>query len=231
MSQKDGPRQERHYKALVFDLDGTLINSAPDIAAAVNKVLAARGWPVQSVTFVEKFIGFGPRRLLLDLLVALGLPSDDALVDEAVTEYLANYQREPARHTIFYPNVREDLQALHEAGLRLGICTNKPQELSLKVLDILGIAPFFEAVVGADAAPACKPHPSHLLAVADLMRLNGTAWAYVGDTRVDQATAEAAGVPFYAVSWGCGGEVPVEPHRRLDRLIDLATNPELVERT
>ena len=66
------------YEALVFDLDGTLIDSAPDIAGAVNEVLERRGWPVQSVAFVEKFIGYGPRRLLLDLLVAVGLPSDDA---------------------------------------------------------------------------------------------------------------------------------------------------------
>lgn len=228
MSRNEG-RRERPYKALVFDLDGTLINSAPDIAAAVNKVLEAHGWPTQSVAFVEKFIGFGPRRLLLDLLAALGLPSDDATVDAAVIAYLENYSREPAERTLFYPNVREDLQALHKAGLRLGICTNKPQELSLKVLGILGVAPLFEVVVGADAAPVSKPHPSHLLAVADGMGLNGEAWAYVGDTKVDQATAAAAGVPFYAVSWGCGGEVTVEPGRRLDRLIDLAANPEPVE--
>ena len=215
----------QRYEALVFDLDGTLIDSAPDIAASVNKVLEKRGWPVQSVVFVERFIGFGPRRLLLDLLVALGLPSDDATVDETVTEYLDNYNREPAGRTQFYPHVREDLEALHGAGLRLGICTNKPHGLSLKVLDILGIAQLFDVVVGADAAPACKPHPSHLLAVAERMGLNGDAWAYVGDTAVDQATATAAGVPFYAVSWGGGGQLAVDAAWRLDRLIDLAANP------
>ncbi|RFC63885.1 MULTISPECIES: phosphoglycolate phosphatase [Mesorhizobium] len=231
MSQQDGPEREPPYKALVFDLDGTLINSAPDIAAAVNKVLEAHGWPVQSVAFVEEFIGFGPRRLLHDLLAALDLPSDDRTVDKAVRDYLANYQQEPAQRTLFYPHVREDLQALHTAGLRLGICTNKPQELSLKVLEILGVAPFFEVVVGADTAPVCKPHPSHLLAVVEKMDLNGDSWAYVGDTKVDQATAEAAGAPFYAVSWGCGAELSVEPHRRLDRLIDLARNPDRDERT
>ncbi len=220
---------ERPYTALVFDLDGTLIDSAPDIAAAVNKVLDRHGWPRQSVAFVEKFIGFGPRRLLLDLFVALGLPHDDGTVDGAVREYLENYNLEPAERTLFYPHVREDLAALHGAGVRLGICTNKPQQLSLKVLDILGVAALFDVVVGADAAPVCKPHPSHLLAVAEQMGLNGCAWAYVGDTKVDQATADAAGVPFYAVSWGCGGQLAVAPERRLDRLIDLATNPEPVQ--
>jgi phosphoglycolate phosphatase len=213
------------YKALVFDLDGTLIDSAPDIAAAMNKVLERRGWPTQTVDFVEKFIGFGARRLLLDMFEALGLPVDDKTVDEAVEEYLENYSREPAERTLFYPHVREDLEALRGAGVRLGICTNKPQGLSLRVLEILGIASLFETVVGADAAPACKPHPSHLLAVAERMDLNGDAWAYVGDTKVDQATARAAGVPFYAVSWGSGTQVVVEPEWRLDRLIYLAANP------
>lgn len=222
------PRKDS-YQALVFDLDGTLIDSAPDIAAAVNKVLERRGWPTQGVAFIETFIGFGPRRLLLDMFVALGLPSDDATVDEAVKEYLDNYNREPAERTLFYPHVREDLEALHGAGVRLGICTNKPQGLSLKVLEILGVAPLFEAVVGADAAPVCKPHPSHLLAVAERMGITSDVWAYVGDTAVDQATATAARVPFYAVSWGCGGQVAVESEWRLDRLIDLAANSRLVQ--
>ncbi len=221
-------QQKPRYGALVFDLDGTLIDSAPDIAAAVNKVLERRGWPTQSVELVERFIGFGPRRLLLDMFVALGLPSDDDTVDEAVREYLDQYDREPAERTVFYPYVREDLSALRNAGMRLGICTNKPHDLSLKVLDILGIGSLFDVVVGADAAPVCKPHPSHLLAVAERMGLNGDAWAYVGDTPVDQATAQAAGVPFYAVSWGSGGKLSVEPRWRLDRLIDLAADPDPV---
>ncbi len=218
----------QRYQALVFDLDGTLIDSAPDIAASVNQVLEKRGWPVQSVAFVEEFIGFGPRRLLLDLFVALGLPSDDATVDEAVREYLANYARAPADRTLFYPHVREDLEFLHQSGIRMGICTNKPQGLSLKVLDILGIAPLFEVVVGADAAPACKPDPAHLLAVSERMGLDGGSWAYVGDTEVDQATASAARVPFYAVSWGGGGKVAVAPGWRLDRLRNLGVNSEPV---
>jgi phosphoglycolate phosphatase len=221
--------RKARYEALVFDLDGTLIDSAPDIAASVNKVLERRGCPAQSVGFVERFIGFGPRRLLLDMFAALGLPTDDATVDAAMREYLVHYNHKPAEHTVFYPHVREDLAALRGAGMRLGICTNKPHDLSLKVLDILGIGSLFDVVVGADAAPACKPHPSHLLAVAERMGLNGDAWAYIGDTPVDQATAHAAGVPFYAVSWGCGRQLTVAAQWRLDRLIDLAANPDPVQ--
>ncbi|WP_029076541.1 HAD family hydrolase [Kaistia adipata] len=209
------------YRALIFDLDGTLIDSAPDIAAAVNAYLAAQGWPTQETAFVERFIGNGPRRLLLDMFVELGLPSDDATVTAAHAAYLANYAEAPARLTKFYPHVREDLAALRDAGFRLGICTNKPHELTLRILGLLGIAPLFDAVLGADAVPACKPDPGHLLAVARQMGLAEGDWAYVGDTTVDQATAVGAGAPFFVVPWGGGSLVPAAPEQRLTRLADL----------
>lgn len=209
------------YRALIFDLDGTLIDSAPDIAAAVNAYLAAQGWPTQETAFVERFIGNGPRRLLLDMFVELGLPSDDATVTAAHAAYLANYAEAPARLTKFYPHVREDLAALRDAGFRLGICTNKPHELTLRILGLLGIAPLFDAVLGADAVPACKPDPGHLLAVARQMGLAEGDWAYVGDTAVDQATAVGAGAPFFVVPWGGGALVPAAPEQRLTRLADL----------
>jgi phosphoglycolate phosphatase len=209
------------YKALIFDLDGTLIDSAPDIAAAVNGYLASRGWPTQETAFVERFIGNGPRRLLLDMFVELGLPSDDATVSAAHAAYLANYGEAPARLTKFYHHVREDLEELRQAGFRLGICTNKPHELTLRILGLLGIAPLFDAVLGADAVPACKPDPGHLLAVAQRMGLAEGDWAYVGDTAVDQATARSAEAPFFVVPWGGGALVKTAPEQRLTRLLDL----------
>jgi phosphoglycolate phosphatase len=218
------------YRAVIFDLDGTLIDSAPDIAAAINLILERRGATAQSVEHVASFTGFGARRLVHDLFAAVRLPVDDATIDAALEEYLDNYAQAPAERTLFYPHVREDLQALHDAGIRLGICTNKPHALTLKILGILGIVHLFEAVVGADAAPAIKPDPSHLLTVAERIGLNGEAWAYVGDTPVDQATAAAAAVPFFAVPWGSGSRLQVAPERRLRRLLDLAASSSLQAR-
>lgn len=214
---------EQECEGLIFDLDGTLIDSAPDIAASINEYFAEQGWPKLEVDFVAAFIGNGPRRLLLDMMSQLGLPCDDETVDRAVDGYLAAYNRTPSRETRFYEAVKEDLQTLHAHGFRMGVCTNKPHALTLRILDILGIGPLFSAVVGADDAPACKPDPIHLLTVAARMGLSPERWVYVGDTTVDQITASRAGVPFYAVPWGTGRHLDVPPAFRLTRLSDLVT--------
>lgn len=210
------------FTALIFDLDGTLIDSAPDMAAAVNHYLAAQGWPTQETAYVERFIGHGPRRLLQDMFADLQLPTDMACMDAAHTAFMAQYWASPTRLTRFYPNVAADLHSLRGAGIALGLCTNKTQALTLRILDQLAIAPLFGAVVGADAVPACKPDPGHLLAVAGKMGLQPGTWAYIGDSEIDQATALAAHVPFFAVPWGGGAKVKVAKGFRLARLRDLA---------
>ena len=214
--------QTQHaFTALIFDLDGTLIDSAPDMAAAVNLYLVAQGWPAQNTAYVERFIGHGPRRLLEDMFTDLGLPTDAASIDTAHATFMAQYWQSPTRLTRFYPDVLADLHSLHGAGLALGVCTNKPQALTLRILEQLAIAPLFSAVVGADAVPACKPAPGHLLAAARKMCLKPGTWAYVGDSGIDQATAQAADVPFFVVPWGRGTSVKVEPGYRLTRLRDF----------
>lgn len=209
------------YCALVFDLDGTLIDSAFDIAKALNVGFALNDWPELAPAHVETFLGNGPRRLIVDILEDLGIAYDDDQVQRAFDGYLDAYMRDPAGSTRFFPHVREDLVALREAGIRLGICTNKNHAVTGKVLEQLGLAPLFDAAIGADAVPACKPDPGHLLAVAQAMNLPEGQWAYVGDTRVDQATAQAAGVPFFVVPWGGGPHVEISPRHRLNRLADL----------
>lgn len=209
------------YNALIFDLDGTLIDSACDIAKALNAGFMLNGWPELDPDHVETFLGNGPRRLIVDILEDLGIGYDEAQVQRAFEGYLKAYMDDPAGRTRFYPHVREDLVSLREAGIRLGICTNKNHAVTGKVLEQLGLAELFDAAIGADAVPACKPDPGHLLAVADAMGLADDSWAYVGDTRVDQQTALAAGVAFFVVPWGGGPLVEISPAQRLNRLADL----------
>jgi len=213
----------RPYTGFIFDLDGTLIDSAPDITASVNVWLTSQGWPPVEVTFVNRFIGDGPKQLWHDLLQALALPHDDATVSAALAGYLADYRANPVRHARPYPHVLEDLRALRADGFVLGICTNKTQVIAQQVLHALELAPLFNAVVGSDSVPACKPDPVHLLRTAHHMGLDQTGWAYIGDTPIDQRTAAAAQVPFYAVPWGTGSALDVPARHRLQRLRDLGT--------
>lgn len=212
------------YSALIFDLDGTLIDSAPDIANALNVGFKLNGWPRLDSAYVEQFIGNGPRRLIIDILNDLGIAYDDAAVERAFDGYLQAYLNEPASRTRFFSYVREDLAQLKASGIRLGICTNKNHEVTQRVLKTLGLASLFDLALGADAVPACKPDPGHLLAVANAMELETGTWAYVGDTAVDHQTALAAGVPFFVVPWGGGAMVDIEPKQRLRRLSDLLEN-------
>jgi len=208
-------------RGIIFDLDGTLIDSAPDITASLNVYFKSRRWPQLEDGFVTQYIGHGTRRLVRDILQALDLPQDDATVQAVVLAYLDAYQNNPVHYTRLYPHVADDLRALHAKGFRLGVCTNKQQGLTEQILQTLGLDVLFAAVVGADAVPACKPDPEHLFATARRMGLNHGDYAYVGDSRVDQATAAAAGVPFYAVSWGTGAALQVPASQRLARVLDL----------
>lgn len=209
------------YTAFIFDLDGTLIDSAPDIAAALNVGFRNNGWPELDPRYVGQFIGNGPRRLITDILDDQGISYDEEAIERAFQGYLRAYLDDPAGRTRFFDHVPEDLAALRAAGIRLGICTNKNHAVTGKVLEKLGLADMFEAAMGADAVPACKPDARHLIAVAEAMGLQPGTWAYIGDTHVDQATAVAAAVPFYVVPWGGGAGVEVASGYRLTRLADL----------
>lgn len=193
----------RHpVRAVVFDLDGTLIDSAPDVANAVNRTLAELGRSPLGPGVVRPMIGDGVRPLLEKALAATGPAPTPEQVDAGIGRYLHFYRTEPAAHTVVYPGVRETLRQLADQGLRLGVCSNKPHEMTVLVLEALGLANLFRAIVGGGLLPVQKPDAGHIGHVIALMAVSKAETVMVGDSEVDMAAARNTGVRSVAVSYG-----------------------------
>jgi phosphoglycolate phosphatase len=182
-----------------FDLDGTLADTAPDIAAAVNLMLADFGRAPLAEETIRPLIGDGAKNLLRKALAATG-EAPDALVEQAYPIYLDHYAGNICGGTILFPAVEQALDDLAALGVRLAICTNKPERLTLKLLAALGWTQRFTAIVCGDTFPVRKPDPLPLHET--VIRAGGGRTAFVGDSMIDAETARAAGLPFVAVSFG-----------------------------
>jgi phosphoglycolate phosphatase len=183
---------------VVFDLDGTLVDSAPDIRAAVNRMLEGEGLEPLDLPTVVSFIGHGLPRLVARVMAARGVDESEHARLTQVTK--AAYDAAPAVLTLPYPGVPEMLEALAAAGHPLGICTNKPEDSARALLADMGLARWFGSVVGGDRLARPKPDPAMLW--ASIAELGGGAAVFVGDSEVDAATAHAAGVPFLLFTEG-----------------------------
>ena len=183
--------------AIVFDLDGTLIDSLPDIHAALNKVLAGEGAAPVTAEEAKGFIGHGIPNLVAQARHARGIDiaRQHAMTDEMFRHYLAH----PADLTRPYPGVVEALTALRDMGHPLGICTNKALKPTRDILQALNLGSFFAEVVGGDSLPQKKPDPSPLHACFAAL---GAPLLYVGDSEVDAETALRAGIPFALYTQG-----------------------------
>lgn len=177
--------------AVIFDLDGTLIESAPDIHAVANAVLALHGLPALSLAQVRGFVGRGVPHLVGCLIEASG--GDPALREQMIAEFNARYV-DAVSLTVLLPGVRDALAALAAAGHPLGICTNKPVAPTRAVLGHFGLLDMFGAIIGGDSLPTRKPDPAPLHQ-AHFVLGRGPA-LFVGDSEVDAETAARAGIGF-----------------------------------
>ena len=188
-------------RLLVFDLDGTLIDSRRDLADAANALIVERGGEALTVDAITAMVGEGAVLLVRRALKAAGLERDD--IEAALARFLELYDERLLVHTRLYGGTREALEALAPRAT-LAILTNKPQGPTERILDGLGIAPFFRWVVGGDTAHGRKPEPgglNHLMAVAG----TGTSeTVMVGDSAIDLRTARAAGTRICLVRYGFG---------------------------
>ena len=206
-------------RAIVFDLDGTLVDSAADITDAVNLMLAGHGLAAMEVEAIAPLTGEGAGVLVERVRRARGLDADEAEIRRDTATYLRHYAARPCARSVLFADAAETLPALHRAGRPLGVCTNKPEALARQVLEALGIDRCFGVVVGADTTDARKPDPRPLRYALDRLGASAADAVLVGDTAIDAATAAAAGVAFRAVAWG--RELPGAP--RIARLAELLT--------
>jgi phosphoglycolate phosphatase len=204
------------FGLIVFDLDGTLIDSRPDIADAVNEALADEGLPPWREAEIEPLIGDGARQLV-ERAIAGRLPP--SATERVLGGYLEHYGRHPAGRTKLYPGVREGLAAI---TLRKAIATNKPAALTHAVVRALGLEALVDVVLGDGDVPRRKPAPDMLETAMARTGCTRASTLYVGDGRVDVLTARAAGVPLCLVSWGYGGgAAPEEAEYRVDRFAEI----------
>lgn len=187
---------------LVFDLDGTLVDTAPDLCGAMNAVLALNGRPAVPIAEVRNMVGRGARKLIERGFEFTGEPVDEAHLDRHFDSFIAHYAAHIADESVPFPGASEALAHFAGQGHRMGICTNKPEALSRALVDALGLAPFFGQVLGADTLPVRKPDPRHLLET--IARLGGDPLraVMIGDSEVDAETAKAAGVPLVIFTFG-----------------------------
>lgn len=180
-------------KAAIFDLDGTLIDSAPDIHLAGNKVLAEQDLPLVSFDQMRGFVGYGAEVLVDRMMGHAGLAPDPALHAQMLKSLLHHYQS-AVHETTLYPNVTETLKALQADGWLLAICTNKPVAPARAVLRHFGLLEMFPVLIGGDSLSLRKPDPAPLHAAIAALGLPATL--FIGDSEVDAETARAAEIPF-----------------------------------
>ena len=194
--------------ALIFDLDGTLIDSVPDMTVALNRLMTTLGRRPLTDDELCAMVGDGATELVRR---AFRLTGAELAADETtatVERYIDFYAEHPAARSACYPGVAETLDALAASGRRLALCTNKPERVMRPLLDSLGLADRFEVVLGAGVLPTRKPDPAPVRWVLDRLAVSPASAMMVGDSRNDILAAQAAGVRAVAVGYGYS-KVPV----------------------
>lgn len=187
------------FDVVAFDLDGTLADTAPDLTSALNHALAALGRPPVPAEDVRHMVGHGARALLTKGLAATGELTEE-LVDQGFPIFFDYYAAHIADGSRPFDGLIAALDTLTARGVKLAICTNKPESLSSALIEALGWTDRFASLVGGDTLPVRKPDPAPLFEA--IARAGGGRAAFVGDSITDTDTARAAGLPCVAVTFG-----------------------------
>jgi len=214
-------------EAIVWDLDGTLVDSAPDLATALNTVLDMRGFANHSLETVRTMIGNGVPKLIERGFNAIGVRLDAEQLEQLIPIFVKVYSECATEQTRPYPGIVETLEQLQAMNIPMGVCTNKPEALSRQILDGLNLSRFFNSVVGGDTTSTRKPDPQPVLRCLQELATEPKAGLMIGDSTVDVGAARAAGVEVGVVPWGYRS-VPVENLGADFILEDLSELPKLI---
>jgi phosphoglycolate phosphatase len=212
-------------KLVMFDLDGTLLDSVPDLAGAIDRTLQGLGRPAAGVDKVRNWVGNGARvlvrRALADSIEHESV--DDQLAVQALEMFMQHYSESHEMSRV-YPGVKETLDWLREQNVELALVTNKPERFVAPLLDQKKLGGYFRWIIGGDTLPQQKPDPAGLLYVMQLARVEPECALFVGDSRNDVHAAKAAGVPCVALTYGYNHGRPIaeeQPDHVLDSLTGL----------
>jgi phosphoglycolate phosphatase len=217
----------QYPEAIVWDLDGTIIDSAPDLAGALGTLLQGHDRPAPDISSVRRMIGNGVAKLIERGFAASGPPIAAVEARSLMPEFMSIYCARATQLTRTYPGVRHALTAFRDAGVPQAVCTNKPEAVSRTILEDLGLGEFFEIVIGGDTLEYRKPHPLPLQYCLDALDANASASLLVGDSPVDVATARAVELTVGIVDHGYARQ-PVETLGADFLINDLAGLPETV---
>lgn len=212
------------YAAIVYDLDGTLIDSAVVVTALLNELRAERGLPALTMGDYKPWLSIGGRAMIS---AALNIPESDA--DAPVAAFRSRYHQRPTDPATVFPDVRNTLTTLRSMGLKLGLCTNKPRALTDKVLRETELHDFFTSVCAGNDLPTAKPHPDNLRVCLEALNAGAHDTLVIGDSSVDQQLAHASGADFAFFSGGYDDGVKLNAstpviHRHVE-ILDLILKP------
>jgi 3-dehydroquinate synthase len=192
----------RPFEVVIFDLDGTLIDSAPDVCAHMNAVLVAGGRRELSLGDVKRAIGAGGRGLVEKTMAMAGEPGTEQEIDQHLDEFFNSYVDNPVEFTMIFPGVLEVLERFHADGITMGICTNKPTATTMPVIAALGLEKYFSVISCGDTATHQKPDRRHILDVVEELNASPETAVMIGDSENDITAAISAGVKSVAVTFG-----------------------------
>lgn len=213
-------------RAVIFDLDGTLIDSVGDIAAALNRMLTARGLPPVDAEMVKPLVSFGARDIIKR---AFGKAASTLDIEKTFAEFQSTYRSIPPDPSCLFPHAIDMLKELRRRKLKIGVCTNKPEDNAQRIMSGIGLDPLVDVLAGRRDGVPPKPDPTSVFEILKRLNVAASDTAYVGDNEVDAETAKAANLPFVLVSFGYpSGKLENIPHAlRIDSFHEL---PEILHK-